>query len=153
MGSLGFWQLVLILILGLYLYGYVYNYKLAKKYSRNAWLWVCCYSLIGPISTIILLLMGRTRVIEEGRGKRNWFVVGAATIFGIPILFFVIMGFLSSVGVMPANEVVSGGKIPNLQIQTLINNGILKNNETIELFYSEGFLSVAEGGQFLTPTK
>ena len=63
------------------------------------------------------------------------------------------MGFLSSVGVMPANEVVSGGKIPNLQIQTLINNGILKNNETIELFYSEGFLSVAEGGQFLPPTK
>ena len=48
---------------------------------------------------------------------------------------------------------MSGGKIPNLQIQTLINNGILKNNETIELFYSEGFLSVAEGGQFLTPTK
>ena len=63
--SIGFWQLVLILILGLYLYGYVYNYKLAKKYSRNVWLWVFCYSLIGPISTIILLIMGSTRFIEE----------------------------------------------------------------------------------------
>ena len=65
MSNIGVWQIILILILLLYLYGYVYNYKLAKKYSRNGWLWVFCYSLVGPISTIILLIMGRTGAVEK----------------------------------------------------------------------------------------
>ena len=60
--TIGLVQIILCLLVLLYFYGYFYNYKLAERYNRNGWLWVFYYFLVGPISTIILLIMGRTRV-------------------------------------------------------------------------------------------
>ena len=65
MDGIVIWQLILILLLGVYLYGYVYNYKVARRYSRSAWLWVFFYFLVGPISTIILLAMGKNEVTND----------------------------------------------------------------------------------------
>ena len=55
----GLVQIILCLLGLLYFYGYFYNYKLAERYNRNGWLWVFLYFLFGPISTVILALMGK----------------------------------------------------------------------------------------------
>ena len=51
--------LVLFSLILLLIYGYFYTRKLAKKYSRNTKTWIFYYLLIGPLATIILVIMGK----------------------------------------------------------------------------------------------
>ena len=61
-----------------------------------------------------------------------------------------IFGVLIDTGQVPSDRVLSAQEIPESDYQELIAEGILENEEMIEYFYSEGLLSVTEGGSILT---
>ncbi len=91
--------------------------------------------------------------IAGPKRKRNWFLIGCGAVFGSLLLAFFAVGFLIEAGVFPNTKVLAGENVPSHQIQTLVDRGILDEKDSIEYFYSEGLFSVADGGQFLTPTK
>ncbi len=72
------------------------------------------------------------------------------TTFGVLVLIGVVFGFLIDAGVVPSDRVLSGNDIPTDQYETLRAEGIVEAGETIEYFYSEGLISVREGGSILT---
>lgn len=88
-----------------------------------------------------------------GAKKRNWFLIGCGAVFGSLLLAVCAFGLLIEAGALPKLEVVSGENVPSHQIQTLVDHGVLDKSDSIEYFYSYGMFSVADGGQFLTPTK
>jgi len=75
-------------------------------------------------------------------------------IFGIPIglVVFAIMGvgLMTAVGVLPSTEVVIGSDMPQKDRDMLVDNEILLPNEQIQMFYSNGFISILEDGNVLT---
>ncbi|TQV80759.1 hypothetical protein [Denitrobaculum tricleocarpae] len=85
--------------------------------------------------------------------KRSWLLIGCGTVFGSALLALCAFGLLIEVGVFPDLKVVSGENLSSYHIQTLLDRGILDESDSIEYFYSYGLFSVADGGQFLTPTK
>jgi len=62
----------------------------------------------------------------------------------------VTMTIMQQAGMMPAYEVVAGGNLPEQQRQALVDNGILEEDEEIELFYSAGLLNLLEDGNLIT---
>lgn len=91
-------------------------------------------------------------LVTEKR-KKNWFLLGACAVFGVFLVAMMGVGLLVETGVFPQTQVVSGDKLPDSQVQALIDHAILGKSDTIEYFYSEGFYSVVIGGQFLTAEK
>ena len=67
-------------------------------------------------------------------------------------LLFVVMvfGALIEAGVVPSDRVLRGTEIPEKHFGVLKSEGIIEEGEIIEYFYSEGLLSVREGGSVLT---
>jgi hypothetical protein len=72
------------------------------------------------------------------------------TAFGVLVLVGVVFGILMEVGVVPSDRVLQGKDIPADQYQVLKTEGIIEDGEVVEYFYSEGLLSVREGGSILT---
>ncbi len=85
--------------------------------------------------------------------KKSWLLIGCGTVFGSALLALCAFGLLIEAGVFPDLKVVSGENLSSYHIQTLLERGILDKSDSIEYFYSYGLFSVADGGQFLTPTK
>ena len=71
----------------------------------------------------------------------------AAYVIGSPLTAFVV---LSSIGFFPSALVIEGDKLWLRDIDYLRQEQILGENEQIQLFYSEGLFSIAEGGQFVS---
>tara|TARA_B110000093_G_C12840157_1_gene354888 strand:- start:7 stop:888 length:882 start_codon:yes stop_codon:yes gene_type:complete len=67
-------------------------------------------------------------------------------IFVILVCFTIFL----EIGYLPSTKVVSGNDLPQRQKTTLINNSIINKNDDILYFYSEGFLSILDGGQLIT---
>lgn len=74
--------------------------------------------------------------------------VGLVAVLGF--LALGIVGVLMEAGYAPSARVLSKQDIPNNQYQELVAEGIIEQGETIEYFYSEGVLSIKEGGSILT---
>ncbi|MGI9261415.1 MAG: hypothetical protein ACR2QR_05230 [Woeseiaceae bacterium] len=72
------------------------------------------------------------------------------TTFGVLLLVGVVFGFLMDAGVVPSARVLTGPEIPEDHYQVLRAEGIVQEGEVVEYFYSEGLLSVREGGSVLT---
>ncbi len=70
----------------------------------------------------------------------------------VSFIFLILICFtiLLETGYLPNTKVVSGNDLPQRQKTTLINNGIINKNDDILYFYSEGFLSILDGGQLIT---
>ena len=66
------------------------------------------------------------------------------------MLFLCVYGLLSVTNILPSSEVVSGQELSVSDTSLLIDNSIVFPNENIEYFYSEGLLSIKEGGSVLT---
>jgi hypothetical protein len=66
---------------------------------------------------------------------------------GAPVFVFV---FLGSIGYLPGTVVVPGDQLWQKDIDYLRSEEILGPDEEIEYFYSEGVLSISEGGQFIS---
>ncbi|MDZ7643011.1 MAG: hypothetical protein U5K76_01500 [Woeseiaceae bacterium] len=71
--------------------------------------------------------------------------------------FTVILAVLASefwrpieTGHASSERVLSAQEIPDNRYQELIAEGIIEQGEVIEYFYSEGLLSIKEGGSILT---
>lgn len=73
---------------------------------------------------------------------------------GIPagLLIAAIIGFgvLTQSGFLPSTAVLAGNDVPSRHRALLYSEGIVPDGETLRYFYSEGFLSVLEGGSLLT---
>ena len=69
------------------------------------------------------------------------------------ILVFYVYGILSITGIVPPTEVITGSKLTSKHISMLSEKGIINQNEKIEYFYSEGVLSILEGGSILTDNR
>ena len=78
------------------------------------------------------------------------FLRWVGTAFGVLVMIGVVFGFLMDAGVVPSDRVLSGSDIPQDQFEVLLSEGIVEQGEVIELFYSEGLISVREGGSLLT---
>jgi len=72
------------------------------------------------------------------------------TAFGFLVALGVVFGFLMEAGVVPSDRVLRGAQIPPDQFEILRTEGIIEEDEVVEYFYSEGLLSVKEGGSLLT---
>lgn len=68
------------------------------------------------------------------------------------LLFFTAAGYgvLSMTDVVPATEVVAGSEVSAEDKALMVQNGIIYDDETIELFYSYGITSILEGGTVLS---
>ena len=64
-----------------------------------------------------------------------------------------ILGSLVDMGYTPSERVLAGQNLPDQQYNELISEGIISRDETVEYFFSEGVLSVKEGGSVLTDTR
>ena len=60
------------------------------------------------------------------------------------------LGLLSTTGVIPSTRVLAGSDITENNYRLLVENNILSEQEKITYFYSDGFLSILEGGSILT---
>lgn len=59
-------------------------------------------------------------------------------------------GFLIETGYAPSDRVQTHDEIGDKHMQVLLDEGIIGKDERIQHFYSEGLLSVREGGSILT---
>lgn len=83
------------------------------------------------------------------KATKKWAWLVMSPIFAIVISLFGIAA-LETAGIIPSMEVQRGSEVPKRQISKLRSEGIIFENENIEYFYSEGFLSVLDGGNILT---
>lgn len=79
-----------------------------------------------------------------------WFIATPIVAF---FGFFLVVGSLETLGVVPSIEVQQGDDVPKHQVAKLIEEGIMLADEKIEYFYSEGYLSIMAGGNILTEDK
>lgn len=70
--------------------------------------------------------------------------------FGLLVLTGVVFGVLIDTGIVPSDRVLKGVEVPGDHYDVLRTEGIVQEGEVIEYFYSEGLLSVREGGSVLT---
>ena len=63
------------------------------------------------------------------------------------------IGILLEIGYIPDTKVLIGSEVSKKSRQTLVDLKLIKPNEEILYFYSAGFLSVAEDGNFFTPER
>ena len=80
----------------------------------------------------------------------KYFLIAPASII---ILFLFIFGLLMMSGFLPDGKVYKNSQISKSVITKLINHKIIEKNDTVKFFYSEGFLSIMEGGQLITNNK
>ena len=59
-------------------------------------------------------------------------------------------GILMDTGYVPSDRVQTHDEIEDKHMQVLLDEGIIEQGERIEHFYSEGLVSVREGGSVLT---
>ena len=62
-------------------------------------------------------------------------------------------GFLIETGYAPSDRVQTHEEIGDKHLQVLLDEGIIGKDEHIQHFYSEGLLSVREGGSILTESR
>ena len=62
-------------------------------------------------------------------------------------------GFLIETGYAPSDRVQTHEEIGDKHMQVLLDEGIIGKDEHIQHFYSEGLLSVREGGSILTDSR
>ena len=65
----------------------------------------------------------------------------------------IMLGFASRFNLTPDSKVLSNNEFSYEQKNKLVSNGILKENDTIIYFYSEGLFSILEGGSVLTENR
>lgn len=75
-------------------------------------------------------------------------------IFGTPLAaifcFLIGISLMSTTGVIPSTKVQFNNEISLNDINTLKDNGVITDEESIEAFYSQGLSSVLESGNILT---
>lgn len=74
--------------------------------------------------------------------------VGLVALLGF--LGLVVLGVLSDTGQVPSERVLNAQQVPGNHYDVLLAEGVLEKGEMIEYFYSEGLLSIREGGSILT---
>lgn len=75
-------------------------------------------------------------------------VVGMVFILGFVGLGM--LGILMDAGYTPSDRVLTAQEIPESHYEELVAEGVLEKDEVIEYFFSEGILSIKEGGSILT---
>lgn len=83
---------------------------------------------------------GPVRTTLKWAGMAIGLIFVAATMFGL----------LMNTGFVPSDRVLGPGDIPESHYQRLVEEGIVDQGEVIEFFYSEGLISIREGGSVLT---
>ena len=72
------------------------------------------------------------------------------SVVGVVVVALYGFGFLMDTGVVPSDRVQTHSEIADKHMDVLLTEGIIDQGEQIEHFYSEGLLSVREGGSVLT---
>lgn len=91
--------------------------------------------------------------VEGVKIRRNPVRVALGAIGMVLVLGFIglgVLGVLMDTGYAPSERVVSANDIPDRHYEELVAEGIVERGESIEYFYSEGILSIIEGGSILT---
>lgn len=66
------------------------------------------------------------------------------------VLALCVMGLLATMGIMPTDDVLDRDSITSTQVRKLEELGILRQEETVELFYAGGVWSIEEDGNLIT---
>ena len=72
------------------------------------------------------------------------------SVVGVVVVALYGFSFLMDTGVVPSDRVQTHSEIADKHMDVLLTEGIIDQGEQIEHFYSEGLLSVREGGSILT---
>lgn len=71
-------------------------------------------------------------------------------IVGLAITASLALAYMMDTGAVPSDRVQSSDEIDRKHVSVLIDEGIIHYQENIEYFFSEGLVSVREGGSVLT---
>jgi uncharacterized membrane protein YhaH (DUF805 family) len=131
--------------------------------SKSGWWVLISFTVIGMIPLIFWYTKqgdqsannfgNPTLEISEERNMYKfpkWIAYFLIPFFSLIFLFSICFVILLEAGFIPKTKVVSGNNLHQRQKTTLINNDIINKNDEILYFYSEGFLSILDGGQLIT---
>jgi len=72
----------------------------------------------------------------------------------LPLTVLVTAGIVYAVllhnGTVPSGRVQDAAEVPERQVRQLLASGLITDEESLEYFYSEGRMSIIEGGSILT---
>lgn len=71
-------------------------------------------------------------------------------IIGLAITASWALGYMMDTGAVPSDRVQTGAELERRHASVLVDEGIIHYRENIEYFFSEGLVSVREGGSVLT---
>ena len=131
--------------------------------NKSGWWWLLFFTVIGIIPLTYWYVKqsdqssnnfgNPTSEIQEEQKTfklpkwiKYFLIPFVSFIFVILVCFTIFL----EIGYLPSTKVVSGNDLPQRQKTTLINNSIINKNDDILYFYSEGFLSILDGGQLIT---
>jgi hypothetical protein len=75
---------------------------------------------------------------------------GRGSTYALVVLALILYGLSSVLHLTPSTAVVSGDELRQKDIDLLVSEGLLEPGENVILFYSEGVISIREGGNILT---
>ena len=73
-----------------------------------------------------------------------------AAVIGLIIAAGFALGYMMDTGAVPSDRVQSHDDIDSRHVSVLIDEGLIHYQEDVEFLYSEGLVSVREGGSVLT---
>ena len=80
----------------------------------------------------------------------KWIGGAFLALVGLLIALVVMLGVMVETGILPSDRVVTGDELSEKHMTVLLEAGLLEADEKLELFFSEGVLSIKEGGSLLT---
>jgi hypothetical protein len=127
---------------------------LAYLSLATAWRLPDPYWLLSLASTLCLLVLNRRIWDLPGQPREEIRKHGRLTVANVLVVLLmsplIVISVGSSLHLMPATQVVEGGRLWSWQTDFLRDEGLLDEGETVEYFYSEAFLSIREAGNLVT---
>jgi hypothetical protein len=127
---------------------------LAYLALATAWRLPDPYWLLSLASPLCLLVLNRRIRDLPGQPREALRTQGRLTVANVLVVLLMsplmVIAAGSTLHLMPATQVVEGGRLWSWQTDFLREAGLLDEGETVEYFYSEAFLSIREAGNIVT---
>lgn len=132
------------------------NILLALSYLALGVIWRLPdpYWLLSFASTFCLLVLNQRLRELPGQPREEMRSQGRLTVANVLLVLLVspllALAVSTTLYLTPGTQVVDGARLWSWQVGFLRDEGLLDEEETVEYFYSEAFLSIREAGNFVT---
>jgi len=151
--KMGVWES--IFTLGLAMPAIAVSCRRLHDIGKSGWWQLIAFSIIGYIPLVYWWCLPgdiNKKNTSDKKISRRWIKYFIVPITSILVILFII-GLLLQTSILPSTAVQKGSELSKENNIELINNKIISKNDNILFFYSEGSLSILEGGQLITDDK